>query len=185
MFAPPLVILEGPDEVGKTTLGLFLAREFESSFFHATAAGQLKVAMMDYQSNILDNVETSINELKRGIILDRHWPSEVVYGSVFRPENPNNFSHDAFVGRIKALGGIYVFCDHPDVIERHARNRDPLHPYEDANFRRVVEGYRLLNAQLSEKGFPILDYSIPRWGSNMRDFSRLIRLKHHELTTTS
>lgn len=178
----PFIILEGPDCVGKTTLGRFLTAHFNAFYYHATAKGKLVDAMMDYQSNILDNVESAIDR-EQAVVLDRHWPSETVYGPVFRPGNPNGFDSTQHAARIKKLKGIYVFGDREDVIEAHRAKQDVDHPYDEEPFARVVHGYRALCQTLMDAGLPVLVYNIHQHGENMRDFAQLITIKHHELTS--
>lgn len=180
MINPPLIILEGPDCVGKTTLGQFLTKHFDAFYYHATAKGKLVDAMMDYQSNILDNAETAMAR-GQAVVLDRHWPSETVYGPVFRPTNPNGFDATPHSRRIKKLGGIYVFGDREDVVEAHRAKQDADHPYDEEPFMRVVHGYRALYQMLIDAGAPALVYDIHVYGENMRDFAELIAVKHHEL----
>lgn len=178
---PPFVIIEGPDCTGKTTLSNYLARFFGSVFlFHATAQGKLPVAMADYQSNILDNCEVA-QELGQAVVLDRHWPSEHVYGPIFRPGNPHGFDGGKYERRISGMGGIYIFCDRNDVVEAHQKEQDPDHPYDVASFRRVVDGYRKLRAALDMNLTPLIEYDVNVWGTQMHEFARLIHAKNHEL----
>lgn len=182
MTPPPLIIIEGPDCTGKTTLSRYLARVFTGAFlFHATAQGKLPLAMTDYQLNILENARVAMRELSVAAILDRHWPSEMVYGQIFRPGNPHGFYGDTFARAITEMRGIYIFCDRPDVIEAHSRERDPEHPYDEDKFAQVVSGYRELRTRLHQSGAPLLEYDLTIWGDKMHEFTRLIQAKNYEL----
>lgn len=142
VFAPKLIILEGPDGVGKSTLGRWLARRFNGFYFHATATKALIPAMRDYQINLMENIEENV-KLGRCVIMDRFWPSELIYGSVFRPDNPHGFSYREIEVRCDDLDTIYVCCESDTAVARHeAGHKDPKHPYDDTAFRKVCERYR-------------------------------------------
>lgn len=184
LMREPFIIIEGPDCTGKTTLSKFLAKELNGWLFHATAQGRLKEAMQDYQTNILHNVETALYELDRAAILDRHWPSEAVYGPVFRPGNPHGFNYESQANRCRSLKAIYILCDRSDVIDAHAEHQDPDHPYDPDQFRRVVDGYRLLRSRMEEEQYPFIDYDC-RQPEAMITCLRLIKLKNHEIHSNS
>lgn len=176
----PFIIIEGPDCTGKTTLSHHLAKKFKAMLFHATASGKLKEAMMEYQRSILDNAEVAL-KLDRAVVLDRHWPSEAVYGPIFRPGNPNQFSCMEHSDRIHRMNGIYVFCDRADVIKAHAAQQDPDHPYDEESFKKVVEGYRLLACRMESIGNPVVRYDFKEWQYSMDDFAALLWTKTFEL----
>jgi thymidylate kinase len=180
----PLIILEGPDCVGKTTLGKYLAKELDGVFWHLTASRTLVAAMQDYQQNTLDNAKVNINEIDRAVIIDRHWPSEMIYGQVFRPETVKDFNHKHLSDQINAMNGIYILCWHDDVVIRHRKEEDPDHPYDDDSFTKVCNGYQTFYKNYRALNNNWIDYSIPKWGNNLRDFTSLIRTKHHELCST-
>lgn len=166
---PPLLVLEGPDCSGKTTLAKAIAHYFGGVYFHCNYTESLGHAMGDYQENVLDNAVYAIN---RGQIwaIDRHWPSEVVYSSVFRPnmyetavQNGSDFDQI-----IKQVGGLYIFCDDSDVEERHAKQQDPAHPYDAQSFHRVCEGYRELFDRMHEDwvvryNMQVHGYDLPKY----------------------
>lgn len=179
----PLIILEGPDGVGKTTLGKFLAKELHGAFWHMTSSRTLFGAMHDYQQNALDNARVNITELERPVVIDRHWPSELIYGTVFRPGNPHGFQHETLEKQIEEMCGIYVFCWHDDVVARHREDKDPDHPYDDDSFTQVCNMYRQFFAKYRAVKENWIDYSIPLYGNNLHDFAAMIRVKHHELNT--
>ncbi len=181
----PFIILEGPDCVGKTTLSKVLAKKWGAMLYHATARGKLVDAMCEYQLNILDNADTALRELDQAVVLDRHWPSEVVYGQVYRPDNQSGFKMGDYAKRIRNLNGIYVFCDRPDVVEAHAAEQDPDHPYDMDSFRRIVTIYRETADTMRRQGYPVVNYCIHEEGRNMNEFAKILQTISHELNSVS
>lgn len=176
---PLFLVIEGADCTGKTTLSIKLAKQLGAFVFHATADGKLKDCMYDYQKSIIVNAETNLL-CGHPVILDRHWPSEAVYGPIFRPGkvwNPDDFIH-----RMRRLNAIYIFCDRVDVLAAHARQQDSEHPYDAAQFERVVLSYRSLFANLENSKFPVFRYDVNEHGGyTVYDIVSLLMVKQHEL----
>jgi hypothetical protein len=77
-----IIILEGPDGAGKTTLAEFLKKEYGAYVMHSTWSPELEVDMDKYMEiTTRMALEISQNQL---VVLDRHWLSELVYSDVFR-----------------------------------------------------------------------------------------------------
>ena len=173
VFAPKLIILEGADGVGKSTLGRRLARELNGFYFHATATKTLIPAMRDYQINLMENIEENA-QLNRCVIMDRFWPSELIYGAIFRPDNPHGFSFREIEVRCDALDAIYVCCFSDTAIARHeAGHKDPKHPYDDSSFRKVYEMYEAFYRDNADRP-DFLEYRMELDGTNDRTISEFI-----------
>jgi hypothetical protein len=175
---PKLIIVEGPDCSGKSTLTKFLAQQLNAIRWHMTWTPRLTEGMQDYQMNALENAEWIVKHTDQVLILDRHWPSERVYAPIFRPEVAHKFDHQALRDKIRGLGGIYVFCARPDVIDAHMRNQDPAHPYNVHDFKRVVRGYIELQNQMLEEdrsGKEVLIYRYDIFAHNMASFKMMIQ----------
>lgn len=179
MKKPKLIILEGPDGVGKSTLGKFLANALGGFYFHATATKALIPAMRDYQENLMDNIEDNA-AAGRIIVMDRFWPSELIYGAVFRPDNPHGFSFMDIKQRCDKLHALYVVCFSESTLERHAVKKDPKHPYEDQDFVEVVRRYQIFwkNNQLNPD---FIRYDMETDGRDMEAFARQLCRTHEEL----
>lgn len=141
MPLPKLIILEGADNCGKSTLGRTIAKHCGGVYLHATGKGRLPMAMKEYHSNLLDIAEENIR-LDHTVVIDRHWPSEYIYGNIFRPlTKDHEYDCDEMHKRILSLGGIYVYVSSKSAVTRHAANKDPEHPYADVAYQNVVDSY--------------------------------------------
>lgn len=180
MIQPKLIILEGADGVGKTTLGKWLANDLCGFYFHATATKTLVPAMRDYQRNLMDNIMVNAAE-GRTMIMDRFWPSELVYGHILRPNNPYGFSYRDLESECRRLNAIYILCFSNTAVVRHHQVKDPKHPYRDRDFLRIYQGYlRLWDRHRRNRSW--MRYDLEKWMRNMRDFSRLILNRYNEIT---
>lgn len=84
-----IILLEGPDGVGKTSLGQafansFIANKHTCFYFHCTNKSARKSAEEDYTQLLQDL--TNWKNLGYDIIIDRAWISNIVYTSVYEPE---------------------------------------------------------------------------------------------------
>lgn len=174
---PKLVILEGADGVGKTTLGKFLAKHFQGFYFHATATKSLIPAMRDYQINLMENIEENVAE-GRTVVMDRFWPSELIYGAVFRPDNPYGFSYSEIETRCEACDALYVCCFSNTAIARHSDRKDPKHPYSDEEYLHVYRMYEAFWDDNRDR-LDFLRYDLERFKDNMRDFGALLNVHFH------
>lgn len=141
---PQLFIIEGPDAAGKTTLATNLADRLNANIFRCTWKPNLgkSAALIEYFDNVLDNAEEALTR-GRHMIIDRHWPSEWVYGKVMGRAATPCEELSRLDGRIKDLGGVYVFASDPvrDQVQRHQANLDPEHPYPDDKYTEICGRY--------------------------------------------
>lgn len=102
----PIVVLEGPDMSGKTTLADTIVNRFGARRIHATY--RFKDKMDLYHRAVFERALKMAKDTP--VVIDRWWPSEVVYARAFRgrspwPRNPRHFDR---MGR--EVGAQYVFC---------------------------------------------------------------------------
>lgn len=101
-----LIILDGPDGAGKTTLGKRLVELYGGKYFHLTY--RWKSRMFEYHTAALHHALSLAN--KQLVVVDRLWMSEIVYATVYR--GGSTWPH---MGRlldrvIRAHAGLYVMC---------------------------------------------------------------------------
>lgn len=110
MSRQQIVILEGADGTGKTTLAKALEEKHGYAYIHCTYSSQLVGHMTGYFIGVLS---AAIHISKtRPVVIDRWRMSELVYGEVFRagPENP--YATESLFDMADAAGAFYAFC-HP------------------------------------------------------------------------
>lgn len=113
-----LICVSGADASGKSTLAEEIKRQTDGVILHQSY--RWKDKMFLYHTAVLRHACHLISQ-GRCVILDRHWPSEVVYGKVFR--GGTKWPHEGrMMDRIiLKQAGVYVFAlGDPDVIaHRH------------------------------------------------------------------
>jgi len=143
-----LIIVEGPDNCGKSTLAREMAKRIGCAYWRLTSGPGLceHEAMALYQRNALDNAKVNIQN-GMTVIMDRHWPSDVVYGTVLRGRP----SVDARVMEqlCEELDTIYIHCYRNNAVREHAKAKDPDHPYEDEDYVKIISGYDKLFYDMS------------------------------------
>lgn len=167
-----IIILEGPDNAGKTTLAQALTKSFQAltwrltkSFgtmntIHASGKSSFHSAMDVYHEEILNIVEMNGGTW----ILDRHWPSEVVYKKIFRPTSCPGYDHKIFMSRIKRHKHLYVIC---------LTNNDLLEEEDGPQMvQKIKEGYLATLNLLSLAKEPYLVYDRAVWRPG--DFAKIV-----------
>lgn len=142
-----LIIIEGPDECGKSTLSMALARALGGVVLHSTASEKLFPALPDYHNNIMENVEKNVRELGKIVILDRFYHSELAYGEIFRP-NSEYLSDGvpyALWSRVAELRHIFIFCFSHGGWGRYKHGHtDPAHSLTGQQYQDVWRRYEEL-----------------------------------------
>lgn len=136
-----VLILEGPSAAGKTTLAQHIRKRYpDTVYVHCTY--RFKRLMWHYH----------LAALRRGLrhsatrlaIIDRQWPSEEIYGHVYRGGTAWPHQGRILQKLILKHAGLHVFClVHPDKIaQRIAQYRRQYHAPEFlVNARSIAERY--------------------------------------------
>lgn len=162
---PTLIIVEGPDCSGKTTLAKYLAREYHAAYFKMTRTKELRgsLLMYDYMRTMQATIEWNIQN-GTTVILDRCWISEFCYSLAVRIEDhlywkaywPELHRH------ILSMCGLYVFCERSDVIQAHREHENSEHPYTDEQIRDIAAIYKAFRKKWEadgEENWLIYDYA--------------------------
>lgn len=122
-----IFVLEGPDGAGKTTLGHKMAEMLECEYVHATWDKQTNEHMDVYHTSYLLKMIHASAE-GRSIVVDRWWPSETAYASVFRDPMRWNGICRCLDRVFQRLGGVYIMCLPEEDVMLHniaGRQNDP------------------------------------------------------------
>jgi thymidylate kinase len=135
-----VIVLDGPDAAGKSTLAAKFKEAHGARVIHLTY--RFKDKMFAYQTAAL-RLALRLAETQL-VVIDRHWPSECVYGSVFRGGSKWAQAGRFYDRVLLKHGAIHVLCLPESVeaaVEAHKANLDPDHPYDDTDFKKVVQRY--------------------------------------------
>lgn len=112
-----IFILEGPDGVGKTTLGMHMAKQLDAAYLHLSY--RWPDHMFEYHTAA---IRWAIRKnRKQHVIIDRWWPSEALYAAEFR-----GGSKWSQMGRMmdrvaRKHGAVYIYCLPEDLIAYEKR----------------------------------------------------------------
>jgi hypothetical protein len=120
--SPPvgIVVLEGADASGKTTLARHLVDRYGARYLHSTRRrevwrwhlGALRWAVRESASRL--------------VVLDRLWLSEQVYGQVFRGGPAYDLGARCLDRVLLRYGAVTVLCVPSGDVRRRPTHRDPL-----------------------------------------------------------
>lgn len=122
-----LVIVEGPDCSGKSYLIERMIKKFPGYLVKITdrpkdSSIQQRNKIIEHYHRVLDFAERNWNDI---IILDRFYPSELVY-SVKRGYDANDDRRfDVIKRRVEDLEHLFVFCDPGEAIILERMKQDP------------------------------------------------------------
>ncbi len=196
-----IIVLEGADGTGKTTLANALQNAFPGSkYIHATWSRELDCRMLEYHMGILSDAYKHVVETRTPAIIDRLWLSEAIYAEVFRvgSKYPNEARiMDKF---IEMIGGFNIICLADD-LNKHAERFDVLKSdrvemYQNVSqvallyneVWRVTKGFILNKGYLEEvfqegglcKRKNYVRYSIEQEGRNLENFIEIFKYQFEE-----
>jgi len=136
-----IIILEGPDCAGKTTLAEKFKKELgiNAKYIHLNS----EAVESDYTCVLDPNKHVGTKHR----IIDRHWPSEVVYGHVFR--NGPRINVDRIVSYAQTQKAIYILCLPPKKeVSKNFHKRIEKEQYNTVS--KVYDFYKTLISTYSE-----------------------------------
>lgn len=127
MSLPPIVIIEGPDFCGKSTLAAHIA-SLGHVYIHNSYTSR-RSARLGYERNA-----------GKPRVLDRSWLSEKVYGPVLRPEQPCNWIEDYLM--VEVDKPTYIFCMRPfEACYEQQAAEEKEHRYPKRAFKKIWKAY--------------------------------------------
>lgn len=162
-----IIILDGPDASGKTTLQQYLVDHYNAYPIHLTYNKDVAPRMFDYQTeNMLHAIRTSDHRL---VVVDRHWMSEMVYAEALRGGSP--WPHmGVMMDRVwRKHAAVYVVClpnSMDFATDLYLKNVDSNHPYPAEDYQELYKGYLCILRDMRGRA-DILRYdiqSVPKEG---------------------
>lgn len=162
-----IIVLEGADGTGKTTLANKLQLAFPGSkYIHATWSRELDCRMLEYHMGILADAYKFTQETRLPAIIDRLWLSEAIYAQVFR--EGSKYPKEALVMDkfIEMIGGFNIVCLADD-IKVHSERFNQLKSDRVEMYDNVVHVAKLYNQ--------IWDADLARWGIHTDGYLNVIK----------
>lgn len=103
-----IIVIEGADGVGKTTLARYLCKELGARYLHAGFDPSWNI--FNYHVRILYRAVRMVIKTGKPVVVDRLWLSEAVYAEVFRGGTPWGLQGRLFQRVLGRVGGTYVMC---------------------------------------------------------------------------
>lgn len=130
-----VIVIEGADASGKTTLAKYLVERFDGEYVHMTYYKDCWTAHLNCIHKVIKLAE------KKLVIVDRHWISESIYAKIFRQGSQYPLSARFMDRMFIKMGAIYIMCipsNEKEQIKRHAsRKEDEMYD----NINRVIVAY--------------------------------------------
>jgi thymidylate kinase len=139
----PIIVLEGPDGAGKTTLARELQEQLGARYIHLTY--RFRDKMHVYHSAAL-KLAYHLSKTQP-VIIDRWWPSEIVYADAYRGGSKFTKYYFLLEHLASEMGLTYIFCL-PNDRDRYLKHYNVLKGKRaemyDEGLDRVYSGYREL-----------------------------------------
>lgn len=135
-----IIILEGPDGSGKTTLAEKLHKQTGYMLLHRTQpkTEEDKKRMMEEYVQVI--------KAGKNCILDRSWYSEMVYGPVMRDEAIISYPQMYQLERLLAKhGAIIIYCTSTkETLWKRCKSRGEDYITDVDTFSKICDGYTTL-----------------------------------------
>lgn len=139
----PIIVLEGPDGAGKTSLAMALKEYLGARYIHLTYRWKDRMhlyhgAAIRYAARLAAH---------QPVIIDRWWPSEIVYADAYR--GGSNFAKYYLLLEHIAnnIGVVYVMClprDRERYLTHYNKLKNEREEMYDEGLERVYDGYETM-----------------------------------------
>lgn len=160
-----MIIVEGMDNTGKTTLAKTLARDLQLPYVHLDKPTDKQVVFQD--------IIECLNYSKPLEIRDRFTPiSEMIYGPICRGESLLEGDHWRWINMLGRSQSLLIHCRPPDEKVFHWNDRDQMDGVID-NSQTLLEAY--------DSVFSCLKVSYPQilieydYTNHERDYEKVLR----------
>lgn len=152
---PGIIVLDGTDMAGKTTLANALIKKYGGHYLHATYRFKDRIEL--YHLGLL-RLAIKLHEADgKMVVMDRWWPSEMIYGDVYR--NGNRVCNAGFriLHRLALRHGVsYVMCYREsreklmeEYVKHHAQ-RNEMYAADD-RVMQIHDGFKELYESISNQ----------------------------------
>lgn len=151
----PIIVLDGPDGSGKTSLGEELVRQLGAKYLHLTYRWGPKMDL--YHTAALYYILREAT--KRPVILDRWWMSEVVYANVYRGGSKWPLFYRMLEKAAIRHSITYVMCrpiDRDAYVSHFTKLKGERAEMYSDNMEKVYDGYRAIEHKLKNQEHPHL-----------------------------
>lgn len=139
-----VVVLEGADNMGKTTLAKYMEENFGAYYINHTWSPQLDSKFLEYMTNSFARI--SHIALRQLVVVDRAWVTHELYGKAYGEYKVNPGVQPLIDSMLKNFGAVNVMCladDLDKVQELHeASEKDEMYKdnYEVARLYDLLWG---------------------------------------------
>lgn len=172
----PIIVLEGPDGAGKTSLAKSFCEYTGAKYLHLTYRWKDKMHLYHYAA-----IRTAaLMAQHQPVVVDRWWPSEIVYADAYRGGSKFTKYYFKLEHVARMLGAVYVVCL-PHDRERYLEHYHVLKTKRDEMYNegleRVYDGYEMLYDEFFSLREDVIRYDMFRY-FNDNDVSREIVLRN-------
>jgi hypothetical protein len=161
-----ILVLEGADASGKTTLAAYLREKYGARYLHL---GPYRDVWRWHLGALWRAIKLAETEL---VVIDRHWPSECAYGEVYRGGAQYPSASRCLDRVLRKHAALYVLCvpsNLPGQLARHRRLREKRSEYAQ-DVRAVVQRYSdLWHGNVAQSGVDYLSQLIRTGEFSVRD----------------
>ena len=156
-----VIVIDGPDGTGKTTLAEVLQKEYGAHIIHSTWSEELEKNMDQYLlGNIVEALTVAKNQ-SRLVVIDRLWLSELVYSSVYRKGTQYQGLHATLDSILRMSNAMHVVAlpynrtEYTREMDKLAAEREEMY---SGGFGKVWDSYQCFlfdNNYLAKNGFDV------------------------------